>query len=64
MTIVSTIYAGHIIKTANDTFTVMGSMKLRGRYLYVCNNSAGRRISISRDDVLQAQRDGDAVVTC
>lgn len=62
MQIVATIRPGHIIETADDRYSVASSMKLRGRYLYVCINKAGRRVSLSRDDVLQAQRDGDAKV--
>ncbi|UXO93985.1 hypothetical protein Pan3_63 [Pseudanabaena phage Pan3] len=60
--VVANIYIGHVIETADDRFVVKGNMKMRGRYLYVCTNKAGRTVSLSRDDVLQAQRDGDAKV--
>lgn len=62
MQIVATIRAGHIIETTGNRFTVVGNMKVRGRYLYVCADQSGRKVSLGRDDVLQAQRDGDAVV--
>lgn len=62
MTIVTTIRPGHRIKTDADTFTVMGSTNIRGRYCYTVANAAGRKFSLSRDDVLEAQRDGSAKV--
>lgn len=62
MQIVATIRPGHIIRTNDDEYTVRGNMSVRGRYLYVCTNKAGRKVSLGRDDVLQAQRDGDASV--
>lgn len=58
MQIVATIRPGHIIKTEDNEFTVCGSIKLRGRYAYVCRDKAGRKVSLSREDVLQAQREG------
>lgn len=63
MTIVTTIRTGHKIKTADDTFEVVGNMKFRSGYKYVCRNSRGQRITLDRDDVIAAQRDGDATVT-
>ena len=64
MSVVSTIRPGHKIITAGKTFEVVGSMKLRGRYLYKAIDAQSRRIvSLSRDDVLEAQRDGSATVS-
>lgn len=60
--IVSTIRNGYRIKTETDTFVVAGSMKIRGSYKYICKTDDGRTISIDRRDVLEAQRDGSAVV--
>ena len=63
MTIVTTIYAGYRIVTDHATLEVIGNMKLRGRYFYKVRNIANGRINtISRDDVLDAQRDGSAKV--
>ncbi len=62
--IVSQIRIGHRIKTDAATYTVLGSMKMRGGYCYIARDEAtGRKISIRRDDLLQAQRDGDATIT-
>lgn len=62
MQVVTTIRPGHIIRTDADDFTVRGNMSVRGRYLYVCTNKAGRKVSLSREDVLDAQREGSAKV--
>lgn len=62
--IVSRISIGHRIKTDATTFTVLGTMKLRTRYSYIARDeNTGRKVSIRRDDLLQAQRDGDAIIT-
>lgn len=58
MQIVATIRTGHIIETADNRFSVIGNMKVRGRYVYVCRDKGGRKVSLGRDDVLQAQREG------
>lgn len=62
MTIVSAIRVGHIIRTDGDEYFVHGNMKVRGRYLYICTNKTGRKVTIGREDVMQAQMDGEAVV--
>lgn len=62
MQIVTTIRTGHKIITDADTFEVVGSMKARSGYKYICRTSNGRTVSLGREDVLQAQRDGDARV--
>jgi hypothetical protein len=63
MTIIATIRPGYRITTAAAVFTVAGSMKTRSGYKYICTDAAGRKISIDRADLIQAQRDGDATVT-
>lgn len=61
MQIVATIRLGHRIVTETQTFEVYGSNKLRGRYAYlVFDVATQKKASISRDDVLQAQREGSA----
>ena len=62
MQIVSTIRAGHIIKTEDNRFMVEGSMSIRGRYVYLVKDQSGRKVSLGREDVLQAQREGSAQV--
>jgi hypothetical protein len=62
MQIVSTIYAGYTIKTEDNAFLVCGTSKIRKTYRYVCRDKDGNIVSIRREDLLQAQRDGDAVV--
>lgn len=62
MQIVATIRPGHIIKTEDNKFLVQGAMKMRGRYLYLCLDKAGRKVSLSREDVMEAQREGHTTV--
>ena len=62
MQIVSTIRPGHTIRTQDGDFVVLGAQKLRSTYRYVVKDSAGKRTAFSREDVLQAQRDGLAQV--
>lgn len=62
MQIVSTIRKGHRIKTQDNVLTVLGSSKLRGGYYYIVADKHDKRFSISRDEVLEAQRDGSATV--
>lgn len=62
MAIVSTIRSGHIIRTDGGEYFVRGNMKVRGRYLYICTDKVGRKVTIGREDVMQAQMDGEAVV--
>ena len=62
--IVSQIRIGHRIRTGTATFTVLGTMKLRGGYCYIARDEATeRKISIRREALLQALRDGDAIIT-
>jgi len=60
--LVSTIRNGYLIKTETETFVVAGALKIRNSYKYICKTSDGRTIAIDRKDVLEAQRDGSAVV--
>lgn len=62
MTIISTIRPGYRIQTTDDVYTVGHALKVRSGYKYVCTNKSGRRVSLDRNDVLEAQRDGSAVV--
>jgi hypothetical protein len=62
MQIVSTIRAGHIIDTGDYQFRVVGTSNLRGRYCYTVTDQNGRKASLHREDVLQAQREGGARV--
>lgn len=62
MTIVACIYVGHRIVTEDQTFTVIGTLKTRKGYKYICRDAAGRKVSLDRQDVLQAQREGTARV--
>lgn len=63
MQIVATIRPGHRIVTETQTFEVYGSNKLRGRYAYLAFDVATqKKVSLSREDVLQAQREGSAKV--
>lgn len=63
MQIVATIRNGHRIITEGKTYEVYGSLKLRGRHLYqVVDIATGKKLSLARDDVLQAQREGSAKV--
>lgn len=62
MQIVATIRPGHVIKTDENRFMVEGSMKIRGRYFYIVKDQAGRKVSLGREDVLQAQREGSAQI--
>ena len=61
-TIVSRVHIGHVIRTESDAFTVVGFSNLRGRYRYTVKDATGARHSISRDDLMQAQREGSAHV--
>ncbi len=63
MQIVSTIRPGHTIRTEDNAYLVLGSMQMRGRYSYTARDQSGRKVSLSREDVLQAQREGSATVT-
>jgi len=63
MQIVSTIRAGHTIRTEDNTYLVIGTMQMRGRYSYTARDKSGRKVSLNREDVLQAQREGAATVT-
>lgn len=60
--IVRTIRNGYRIKTETDTFVVAGSMKMRSGYKYICKTDDGRTITIDREDILEAQMDGSAIV--
>jgi len=63
MQIVATIRTGHRIVTQDKTYEVYGALKLRGRYLYqVVDVATHKKASLSREDVLQAQREGSARV--
>ena len=63
MQIVATIRNGHRIVTQDKTYEVYGSLKLRGRYSYlVVDIATQKKASLSREDVLQAQREGSAKV--
>ncbi|CAB5228908.1 hypothetical protein UFOVP1545_48 [uncultured Caudovirales phage] len=58
MNIVTTIRRGHVIDTGASKFTVLGTSNIRGRYRYTVEDQSGRRASLGREDVLQAQREG------
>lgn len=60
--IVTTIRAGHSIVTEGGTFLVKGSQKFRSGQKYICTDSRGRTVSLDREDVLQAQREGLATI--
>jgi len=60
--LISTIRNGYLIKTETETFTVAGVLKIRNSYMYICRTSDGHTVAIDRRDVLEAQRDGSAVV--
>ena len=62
--VVAEIHTGHEIRMTDgsDVYTVRGSMKLRGRYFYVVTTQAGRKATISREEVFEAQRDGSAII--
>lgn len=60
--LITTIRPGYIIKTATEEFVVTGSMKMRSGYKYVCKTKAGKKITIDREDLIAAQKDGSAVV--
>jgi hypothetical protein len=64
MQLISTIRNGYRIITESATFEVYGSLKMRSGYKYLVTNIAnGRKSSIDRSDLLQAQREGAARVT-
>jgi hypothetical protein len=64
MQIVATIRPGHRIVTEDRTFEVYGSLKSRSGYKYlVIDTSTKQKLSLGREDVLQAQREGSAMVT-
>ena len=60
--LITTIRPGYIIKTAEGDFEVTGAMKMRSGYKYICKNKAGKKISIDRADLIEAQKDGSAKV--
>ncbi len=60
--LITTIRPGYIIKTAQGDFEVTGSMKMRSGYKYICKNKAGKKISIDRADLIDAQKEGSAKV--
>lgn len=63
MTIIAKIYEGYTIEVeGGDKYLVKGSINIRGRYAYVCTDRSGRKVSLSRDDVIQAQKEGTARV--
>lgn len=61
--IVARIHVGHKIITEDNVFEVLGSMSIRKNYKYICKDSSGNKVTLDREDVLQAQRDGDAKVS-
>ncbi len=62
MTIIAKIYTGYKIKTENDDMKVIGSMKSRSGYKYICHNSKGEKVCVDRNDLLAAQKNGEATV--
>lgn len=62
MNIVSRIYVGHIIVTDDDEYTVTGTMQVRSRYKYIVKNRNGTTLTLDREDILQAQKEGSATV--
>lgn len=62
MTIVSKIFVGHRIQVASEIYTVSGSLKMRSGYKYVCTTASGKKISIDRLDLIEAQKDGSAKI--
>ena len=63
MQIVAKIYTGHKIVTENETFEVIGSMKMRKGYKYICRKENGQKCTLDREDILQAQREGHTLIT-
>jgi len=61
--IVAKIYVGHKIIVGAKEFAVIGNMKSRSGYKYICLDDSGKKVSLDREDVLQAQRDGEATVS-
>ena len=61
--IVATIRKGHVIRTQQNDWLVVGTSNIRGTYRYsVMDRKNSKRASLVREDVLQAQRDGIASV--
>lgn len=62
MQIVTTIRVGYIISTDQGDFEVLGSRKFRSGQKYICKAPSGATVSLDREDVLEAQRDGSAII--
>ena len=59
MQIVSRISKGHQFTLECVEYTVMGTIQIRGNYLYVVmNESTGQRQSIKRENILDWQKEG------
>lgn len=59
---ITTIRSGYLIKTSDMDLEVVGSMKMRSGYKYICKTKAGKKVSIDRNDLIEAQRDGSATI--
>jgi hypothetical protein len=61
---VDKIFAGYKIQTETATYEVLGSLSIRGRYAYTVKDvKNGKKLSISREDLMQAQKEGSATIT-
>lgn len=60
--VIATIYVGYKIQVGNETYTVRSSCKARTGYKYFCTTLGGKKVTIDRKDLLQAQAEGSATV--
>lgn len=61
--VVARIYKGYKIKVADKVYEVLDSFSMRGKQKYTVKDLYnGKLVTLVRDDIMQAQKDGDCVV--
>lgn len=62
--LVTTIRKGYKVVTGNTGYVVIGSRSLRGTYYYILARAFdGKKFSMERKFLIEAQKNGDAKVT-
>lgn len=60
---VAKIFAGYKIQTEDTTFEVLGNHSIRGCYAYMVKDlKTGKKATIGREDLMQAQVEGSAKI--
>lgn len=60
---VDRIFIGYKIQTEETTYEVLGNYSIRGKYKYITKDlKNGKQVTIDRDDLIQAQKEGSAKI--